>query len=312
MFLKDESLNLWINMQSDSEYEGLPDIVLDTVPRRSDSQEDVQEVVGPSRPGQEQCVAISDWFDTRPLIVSLPLITCTMSNPKTCKRSCSSDSGDSGFSEVDPAPRPCTCHRDSSSSSRVQGDISCTCSSPSPAGGTKTTRGGHSRKPAKSRHSRRKPAAEDTKQDEENFSENLAQLSQSGYYYPNMTVTEAKEKLRNTEVGTFLVRDSSQPGFIFSLSIKTSRGTTSVRVEYTGGSYRLDSDESDQTKMPKFKSMLKLIQFYMDLSKNDKNQCVWLEKSGRKDTPVVLSKPYYKEEDLLHNSVIREETSEDS
>ncbi len=235
----------------------LPDIVLDTQKscRSASHSPDVSLSISPA------VLHLSfpdEQYNTTSDSLVTPLVVCLQ--PPICNRSCSNDSADSGFSESDPHNKK---------QFRDMGR--------SPSG---VCRHG------KLRHST------DSTHDIQLLNRCLEKLNASGFYYTDLTMQEAKKKLRKTGVGTFLIRDSSHPGFLFSLSIKTQRGTTSVRVEYTGGYFRLDSDENLRCKMPRFDCVLKLINFYVNLSKQDSSKCVWLESSGRKDTPVVLSQPY--------------------
>ncbi|XP_070580647.1 suppressor of cytokine signaling 2-like [Ptychodera flava] len=123
----------------------------------------------------------------------------------------------------------------------------------------------------------------------------LGMLEMSCWYHGAMSSKEAKDKLRSTPTGTFLIRDSQDPRHLFSLSVKTHRGTTSVRIEYTSeGKFRLDSDESIRDRAPVFDCVVKLIAYYMDgesTTYNPGKQLYWLEPSGRKDVPVKLSCP---------------------
>lgn len=117
-------------------------------------------------------------------------------------------------------------------------------------------------------------------------------LSQSGWYYEHCSSQEAKSLLKRESVGTFLIRDSSDSKYLYSLSVKTSRGTTSVRIIYNKGQFQLDSDERISAKMPKFDSAVRLVDFYARLTDMGKSYvCRWLERSGRKDLPIVLQKP---------------------
>ncbi|XP_062581013.1 suppressor of cytokine signaling 2-like [Saccostrea cucullata] len=117
-------------------------------------------------------------------------------------------------------------------------------------------------------------------------------LLQTGWYYENFSSQEAKSLLRKEPVGTFLIRDSSDPKYLYSLSVKTSRGTTSVRILYHKGQFQLDSDERISAKMPKFDSAVRLVDFYARLTSMGRSYvCRWLESSGRKDLPIVLQKP---------------------
>jgi hypothetical protein len=130
-----------------------------------------------------------------------------------------------------------------------------------------------------------------------------------------MTFVEAKRKLKNCEVGTFLVRDSSKPNYLYSLSVKTPMGTTSVRIEYEYGKFTLDSEEELRRCAPSFDCVVKLLHYYMpkvdsglnrdrqdvkhlqksiedgDQRNNTGGQLVWREPSGRRAIAAQIIKP---------------------
>lgn len=122
-------------------------------------------------------------------------------------------------------------------------------------------------------------------------SRNLELLLQTTWYFEGMSSQQAKQTLSKSEVGTFLVRDSSDPNFLFSVSVKTPRGPTSVRVSYCKGLFQLDCDVHIKSTVPKFDSLVALVDYYVRLGLNEKHKCRWLESSGRKDLPIVLKKP---------------------
>lgn len=120
------------------------------------------------------------------------------------------------------------------------------------------------------------------------------------FYYPNLTMLEAKNLLKQSPEGTFLLRNSSEPRFAYSLSIKTKRGTTSVRILRTdSGQFRLDSDQAQQNFIPSFNSISELINYYLaqNMKPTGNEDCrrthryVFLERSGRMDTPLLMQQP---------------------
>ena len=129
-------------------------------------------------------------------------------------------------------------------------------------------------------------------------------LEQCGFYYMNFDMKASRRKLKHCPEGNFLVRDSSDPKHLFSLSVKTSRGPTSVRIVYRHGSFHLDCETSQEAKMVKFQNVMDLIQYYVKNSEKnakEKSQCYWLETGGRKEIPVVLKRPqHYRISSLQH------------
>lgn len=74
-------------------------------------------------------------------------------------------------------------------------------------------------------------------------------------------MSDAQEALLKKSDGTFLMRDSTHPKHMLTLSVKTCCGPTRVRIEYSRGSFWLDSvgQPCNQT----FPDVLSLVQHYM-------------------------------------------------
>lgn len=77
-----------------------------------------------------------------------------------------------------------------------------------------------------------------------------------------MSAGEARDALLMKSEGTFLVRDSSHPQYMLALSVATSCGATSVRIEYSRGSFRLDSISPGLPHLQSFPDVHSLIQHY--------------------------------------------------
>ena len=104
------------------------------------------------------------------------------------------------------------------------------------------------------------------------LSKNKELLKQCGWYYGHLSWAESSDLLSHTTEGTFLVRDSADSRFLYSLSIqrKPEEGPTSVRLHFTtDGKFRLDSDERIDRLMPQFDSVLDLVQYYCQLNNSD-------------------------------------------
>lgn len=116
-------------------------------------------------------------------------------------------------------------------------------------------------------------------------------LYDSCFYYDGMSSSEAKSKLKDCPVGRFIVRSSSDPNHLYTISVKTKRGPTSIRVLYELGKFSLDADEKSRVSMPSFSAFLELIDYYVRLTAGKTEQCRFLDRSGRKDLPIILDKP---------------------
>ena len=78
------------------------------------------------------------------------------------------------------------------------------------------------------------------------LSRNKKLLRKSGWYYGRLSHTESFDLLKNSCAGTFLVRDSSDRSCIYSLSLQRNpeeEGPTSIRIQFSDGQFRLDSDK---------------------------------------------------------------------
>ncbi|GBP47348.1 Suppressor of cytokine signaling 2 [Eumeta japonica] len=132
----------------------------------------------------------------------------------------------------------------------------------------------------------------------------LRPLRLSGWYYVNLDWQGARSLLKEASPGAFLIRDSNDRNFIFSLSVQTERGPTSVRLHYEGGYFRLDCERSLARYMPRFRCVLELVQHYAKETRNGSRSTpgtVWVDRDGCPHSPVILKRPLRKEPpSLLH------------
>lgn len=133
--------------------------------------------------------------------------------------------------------------------------------------------------------------------DEDLLTRTFRRLSACSFYLGRLSFDDAKRLLHCCPVGTFLLRDSSDERFPFSLSVQTLRGTTSIRIIYDSpGLFRLDSEPEQVHLLPTFDCVLKLIKFYVDQSAANSggalNNFVLLQMNGQRDMSVILRRPY--------------------
>lgn len=119
----------------------------------------------------------------------------------------------------------------------------------------------------------------------------------SGWYWGSLTASEAKEILQDTSEGTFLLRDSSQRDYLFTISAMTSAGPTNLRIEYKHGKFKLDSVVLVKPKLKQFDSVVHLVEHYVQLSRTGSNK---VPSSPHPKTPLpngtvqlLLTKPVY-------------------
>lgn len=145
---------------------------------------------------------------------------------------------------------------------------------------------------------------------------NKEQLKRCGWYYEGLRWDESAELLNHTRPGTFLVRDSADSRFLYSLSVQRSgaEGPTSVRIHFQAGKFRLDADNKIINLMPEFDSVIALISHYVvanEEEEEDKEKHaqktppnapqngenghqVWVDSVGQLSSPIVLRQPLYK------------------
>lgn len=110
------------------------------------------------------------------------------------------------------------------------------------------------------------------------------------FYFRSLSAAQANRLLSKRSVGTFLLRDSSDRRFAFALTVQTPRGPTSVRIaRTTSGFFCLDSSDEQRNLLPQFDDVMRLIRHYCRPTTN--MACMFLEKTGRADTPIVLTRP---------------------
>ena len=110
-------------------------------------------------------------------------------------------------------------------------------------------------------------------------------LSSCDYYFGPISWQKSSELLKDCSEGTFLVRDSQDPMFMYSLSFQRGEkegGPTSIRIRLDRGRWSLDCQESLHRLMPSFTSIGGLIQYYVDLTVGADEDCpIMLRKSLR-------------------------------
>lgn len=134
--------------------------------------------------------------------------------------------------------------------------------------------------------------------DLERLSSTMRALRTSGWYYDGLSWQESATLLMDTAPGTFLVRSSFNPQFLFAMSVQTDRGPTSVRLHYHDGNFRLDAEPRLVPTMPVFRCVVHLVEYYVAATcdgsrgKSGKEQ-VWIDYSGRPHSGILLTRPLY-------------------
>jgi hypothetical protein len=143
------------------------------------------------------------------------------------------------------------------------------------------------------------------------LAEVLERLDNSCWYWGAMDSVEAMRKLKYQRIGTYLLRDSTDSRHLFTLSVRTDRGMTNVRILYKRGRFSMDSIEPVDKHMPNFDCVLKLIYYYMRVSNNLDGRKVFATESKEEESdaepnspeeiPFVLKNPsFHKPPTLKH------------
>uniref|UniRef100_A0AAQ5XUP5 Suppressor of cytokine signaling 2 n=1 Tax=Amphiprion ocellaris TaxID=80972 RepID=A0AAQ5XUP5_AMPOC len=125
----------------------------------------------------------------------------------------------------------------------------------------------------------------------------LVSVLAAGWYWGSLTANEAKEILQDASEGTFLVRDSSQQDYLFTISAVTSAGPTNLRIEYKHGKFKLDSVVLVKPRLKQFDSVVHLVEHYVQLSRtSDKAAMANSDSAAAAPNGMVqllLTKPVY-------------------
>ncbi|KAM6961782.1 suppressor of cytokine signaling 2 [Tautogolabrus adspersus] len=131
--------------------------------------------------------------------------------------------------------------------------------------------------------------------DESRIALAMKDLRNTGWYWGSLTANEAKEILQDSSEGTFLVRDSSQRDYLFTISAMTSAGPTNLRIEYKHRKFKLDSVVLVKPKLKQFDSVVHLVEHYVHLSRSTDRAATNPQTSTAPNGTVqlLLTKPVY-------------------
>jgi len=143
-----------------------------------------------------------------------------------------------------------------------------------------------------------------------NFAEVLrnsqSELEQCCWYHGSLSWQESAMLLQNSKEGTFLVRDSQDPRFLYSLSVQRPKeGPTSVRIQFQNGLFSLDAEDRIREWMPRFKSVCELVEHYVSLGigsyQSASREILIDQKIEAREihSPIILRQPLFKKTPTL-------------
>ncbi|CAL9693889.1 unnamed protein product [Knipowitschia caucasica] len=137
--------------------------------------------------------------------------------------------------------------------------------------------------------------------DTNSFASSLRELEKCGWYWGPMTWLDAEAKLRDKADGSFLVRDSSDPRYILSLSFRSQGLTHHTRMEHYRGTFSLwtQSKQRGQPELPEAPELPDRCESVVDfihraITHSKHGQCLYFLRSrvpGLPPTPVQLLFP---------------------
>ncbi|XP_061689855.1 cytokine-inducible SH2-containing protein-like [Syngnathoides biaculeatus] len=137
---------------------------------------------------------------------------------------------------------------------------------------------------------------------------NFCYLETSGWYWGAISAAQAHSALQEASEGAFLVRDSSHPLYMLTLSVKTARGPTSIRIQYSCTRFLLDCSSPARPSLSSFPNVPSLVQHYMGPERRaeDEERGTAAEEAPSKATiqepsasvVLKLKRPVYKPQSL--------------
>ncbi|XP_044733459.1 integrator complex subunit 6 homolog [Chrysoperla carnea] len=95
------------------------------------------------------------------------------------------------------------------------------------------------------------------------LSQTVNRLKESGWFHEGLSWNDSETLLTGTANGTFVVRESSNPNFLFAITVQTKQEPTSVRIQYDNGHFRLDCVSHVTPIVPQFDCVVDLIEYYV-------------------------------------------------
>jgi len=129
------------------------------------------------------------------------------------------------------------------------------------------------------------------------FKRTLEELENSGFYYKNLSMDEACEKLKNVGPGYFLIRDSRSLNDYFTLTFKNHKNEIkNVRLKYSFGMFSFDitskkTNFSEDIQHVSADSIVKLIETYtrkcQNVTKKTSSKIPYLKVPLRQSIPEL-------------------------
>ena len=114
-------------------------------------------------------------------------------------------------------------------------------------------------------------------------------LSTKGWFWPHLSGPGAENVLRDCADGSFLVRKSSTPGYVFTITYKVQGNTGSLRVQCQDGLFCLSFLDPNQPQEP---TLERLIETLLHISRKGCICGLKRDREGKTEAiPLKLEKP---------------------
>ena len=129
----------------------------------------------------------------------------------------------------------------------------------------------------------------------------MDRLENSGWYWGRISKTEATSVLEPADVGSFLLRDSSDSRYYFSLSVRLRAHILNIRVLFSYGKFMFDCFETRPGEAPKFDCVVKLVSYYVAVSQQEDRRKVLAKSDVAGVTEVKLERPLFRKVPTLQH-----------
>ncbi|XP_034022168.1 cytokine-inducible SH2-containing protein-like [Thalassophryne amazonica] len=131
----------------------------------------------------------------------------------------------------------------------------------------------------------------DPAKDLQAIASNIYYLENSGWYWGAVTAAQAHAALQEASEGAFMVRDSSHPLYMLTLSVRTARGPTSIRIQYSSARFSLDSSFPARPNLSSFPNVPSLVQHYIGSERKAAGRNMEGEAPCKPSQPIIQETP---------------------
>lgn len=133
------------------------------------------------------------------------------------------------------------------------------------------------------------------------FYMSLNRLEHSGWYWGQLSRNDAVLLLKSADVGTFLLRDSSDSRYLYALSVRLENRILNIRVSFSKGKFMFECYATEPWETPRFDCVVKLITYYVGVSKRKDDRAVCARSDLGENSLLTLEKPLFRKVPTLQH-----------